>query len=183
MIIAIKEQRVFMSRIRGVQIGILTTVLILVVFTVFMNIRSKERDIKEGSTAPDFTLQGMDGRKYILADYANQAVIVNFWGSFCPPCREEMPAIQKQYDKWKDKGLVVLGVNLGENAITVKSFVEQYRLSFPILYDPNLQIRNMYKVTQYPTTFFIKNGKIMKVQIGQMDEKLIQNEVERMMSS
>lgn len=163
--------------------GILAAVLILVGLTIFANFQGKEQVVKEGSAAPDFTLQGMDGVNYALSEYRAQVVVVNFWGSFCPPCRDEMPAIQKQYDKWKDQGLVVLGVNLGENPITVKSFVEQYRLSFPILYDPKLETRNLYKVTQYPTTFFIKQGKIAKIQIGQMDERLIQGEIERLMRS
>jgi len=89
---------------------------------------------------------------------------------------------EAQYNKWKDKGLVVLGINLGEAEVTVQGFVNQYGLTFPILYDPNLQIRNRYRVTQYPTTFFIKKGKIEIVQIGQMQESFLENAIQSLMT-
>lgn len=133
------------------------------------------RSAKEGKKAPDFSLNGMDGRKYRMSDYKDQVVVVNFWGTFCPPCRREMLAIESQYKQWKDQGLVIFGVNLGEAEATVKGFVRQYKLTFPILYDPGMSIREKYWVTQYPTTFFIKNGIIRKIHIGEMQEIFLES--------
>jgi peroxiredoxin len=171
------------KRSRLLQIIVLLSAAILVIVTIVLNLSSKEPSVKEGSEAPSFNLLGMDGKMHTLSEYQNQTVIVNFWGTFCPPCKAEMPAIQRQYDKWKEQGLIVLGINLGESNITVKSFVDQYQLTFPILYDPNLSIRDKYRVTQYPTTFFIKNGKIITIRIGEMDEKYLNKTINDVMNS
>lgn len=164
------------------QIIIFTAVIAVGALTIGGQLFSKEEVPKEGNKAPDFSLRGIDGNIYRLSDYFNNVVILNFWGTFCPPCRNEMPAIEAQYNKWKDKGLVVLGINLGEAEVTVQGFVNQYGLTFPILYDPNLQIRDRYRVTQYPTTFFIKKGKIEIVQIGQMQESFLENAIQSLMT-
>jgi len=166
---------------RWLQIMIFLAVLLVGAFTIGSQILSKEPVPRVGNTAPDFSLLGMDGKTHKLSDYPNHVVLINFWGSFCPPCRNEMPAIEAQYNQWKGKGLVVLGINLGEADVTVQGFVGQYGLTFPILYDPNLQIRNKYRVTQYPTTFFIKNGKITKMQIGQMQELFLESTIQSLM--
>jgi len=137
-----------MGRRKWLQIIIFTAVIAVGALTIGGQLFSKEEVPKEGNKAPDFSLSGMDGKIYNLSDYSNNVVILNFWGTFCPPCRNEMPAIEAQYNKWKDKGLVVLGINLGEAEVTVQGFVNQYGLTFPILYDPNLQIRDRYRVTQ-----------------------------------
>jgi len=137
-----------MRRRKWLQIIIFTAVIAVGALTIGGQLFSKEEVPKEGNKAPDFSLSGMDGKIYNLSDYSNNVVILNFWGTFCPPCRNEMPAIEAQYNKWKDKGLVVLGINLGEAEVTVQGFVNQYGLTFPILYDPNLQIRDRYRVTQ-----------------------------------
>jgi len=166
---------------RWLQIIIFLLAIIIGAFTIGGHIFSKESVPKVGNMAPDFSLWGMDGKIHKLSDYSNNVVIINFWGSFCPPCRHEMPAIETQYNKWKEKGLVVLGINLGEADVTVRAFAGQYGLTFPILYDPDLQIRDKYGVTQYPTTFFIKNGKIAKMQIGQMQESFLENTIQLLM--
>jgi peroxiredoxin len=171
-----------MRRRKWLQIIIFTAVIAVGALTIGGQLFSKEEVPKEGNKAPDFSLSGMDGKIYNLSDYSNNVVILNFWGTFCPPCRNEMPAIEAQYNKWKDKGLVVLGINLGEAEVTVQGFVNQYGLTFPILYDPNLQIRDRYRVTQYPTTFFIKKGKIEIVQIGQMQESFLENAIQSLMT-
>lgn len=163
------------------QLSILFIILIVAVFTIGNRFFSEQEAPKVGKKAPDFSLNGMDGRKYRMSDYKDQVVVVNFWGTFCPPCRREMPAIESQYEQWKEQGLIVLGVNLGEAEATVKGFVRQYQLTFPILYDPGMSIRKKYWVTQYPTTFFIKNGTIRKIQIGEMQEIFLESTIASLM--
>lgn len=159
---------------RRIQIIIFVAVLLIGGYTIGSSLFSKESIPKEGSTAPAFTLSGLDGKKHELSDYKGKVVVVNFWGSWCEPCYKEMPAIQNQYTKWKDRGVEVLGLNLDESPVTVQSFVRQYGLTFPILIDNELRMRNKYHVSSYPTTFFINgSGKIEKIQIGGMDEAYI----------
>jgi peroxiredoxin len=167
---------------RTIQIIIFVAVLLIGGYTIGSSLFSKESIPKEGSTAPAFTLSGLDGKKHGLSDYKGKVVVVNFWGSWCEPCYKEMPAIQKQYAKWKDRGVEVLGLNLDESPVTIQSFVRQYGLTFPILIDSELRMRNKYHVSYYPTTFFINSsGKIEKIQVGGMDEAYIEQTLTAML--
>ncbi|MCY9659443.1 redoxin domain-containing protein [Paenibacillus chondroitinus] len=166
---------------RWIQISIFLVVFILLLLTIVQGVLNRDKAVIAGTAAPEFSLLGLDGKVHNLSDYNNKTVVLNFWGTFCPPCRAEMPAIQKQYDKWKGNGLIVLGVNLGEANVTAQNFVDQYKLTFPILLDPKLRVRDLYKVTQYPTTFFIRNGAIQEVRIGQMDEPFLENTIDKLM--
>ncbi|WP_282935671.1 thiol-disulfide oxidoreductase ResA [Paenibacillus sp. RC67] len=160
---------------RWVQIAIFAVVIVIGALTLFNNLYATDKKPVEGSKAPDFTLTGLDGKQHNLFDYKGKAVMVNFWGTFCPPCKNEMPAIQHQYDKMNKDTTAILGLNLGESKITVQSFMDQYKINFPILLDDNEETRKRYGVMQYPTTFFISpDGKIAKIKIGEMDEAYIE---------
>lgn len=156
----------------------MTAVLLIGAYTIGSSLFAKEDIPREGSVAPDFTLTDLSGGKVRLSDYRGKPVIVNFWGSWCDPCVREMPAIQRQYEKWKDKGLVVLGLNLDESRVTVQSFVKQTGVTFPILFDQELRMRDRYAVRYYPTTFFIDaSGKITKIAVLEMDDAYIEQAV------
>lgn len=161
---------------------ILTAVLLIGGYTIGSSLFAKDDIPREGSTAPDFSLTGLDGTKTELSDYRGKAVMVNFWGSWCEPCIREMPAIQRQYEKWKDKGLVVLGLNLDESKVTVQSYVKQTGVTFPVLFDKELRMRDRYAVRYYPTTFFIDPaGKIVKIAVLEMDDDYIEQTVRSML--
>lgn len=157
---------------------ILAIALLAGVYTVGAGIFNKDdKSVKVGGYAPDFSLQGLDGKVYKLADYKGTSVVLNFWGTFCPPCVEEMPALERQYNKWKNDGAVVLGVNLNESPITVRSFVDRYNITFPILMDQD-EVRKRYKVVSYPTTFYINSeGIIEDIFIGGMQESDIETRI------
>jgi peroxiredoxin len=157
------------------QIAILLILAIVGAFTVGGSL-FRDNDLPQvGGRAPDFALVGLDGKTHRLSDYRGKLVMVNFWGTFCPPCKEEMPAIEKQYQKWRDAGFEVLAVNLAESKVTVDSFVKQLNLTFPILLDDRMEIRKTYGVVNYPTTFLIdQSGKIALKKEGQMDESFIE---------
>lgn len=139
---------------------------------------------KPGTKAPDFKVLGVDGKVHRLADYKGKYVVLNFWGTYCPPCREEMPALQRQADKWSAADVVVIGMNVAENQVTVKSFLNQYGIRFPVLLDEKDEIRKSYGVLQYPTTFFLKpDGTIDQIKVGQMDEAFIERAVSGMLAS
>jgi len=120
-----------------------------------------------GKLAPDFQLSSLDGQSISLSDFRGKPVLLNFWASWCGPCRLEMPFIQQIYEEWSDKGLVVLTVNLQEDPGRVKEFVESFGLSFPVLLATNQEVPLAYNIRGIPATFFIdKNGIIQDIKIG-----------------
>jgi peroxiredoxin len=163
---------------RWIQLCIFAVVIVIGALTLINNLYATEKKPVEGSKAPDFTLVGLDGKQHKLSDYKGKTVMVNFWGTWCPPCKDEMPAIQHQFDKLDRQNVEFLALNLGESKITVQSFVDQYKITFPILLDDNEATRKRFGVSQYPTTFFIApDGKISKIIIGEMTEAIIEKAI------
>jgi len=114
-----------------------------------------------GRAAPNFTLQATDGQTIALSDLRGQVVILNFWATWCPPCRSEMPALQEVYDARSAEGLVVLAVNQDEAPDRVEAFGRELRLTFPLLLDPGYLVTDEYRVGLLPTTFFIGRGGVI----------------------
>lgn len=140
---------------------------------------------KEGFTAPDFTLDLLGGGKVSLSDLRGKVVLVNFWTSWCPPCRLEMPAIEKTYRSYKDLGFVVIGLNLTaqDSEKDAADFVKEIGVTFPVALDRDNAVGNLYRVTALPTSYFIdRNGVIRSVVVGgPMSEALIQSKVEELL--
>jgi peroxiredoxin len=124
-----------------------------------------------GAPAPDFTLQDIEGNAVQLSALAGQVVVVNFWATWCGPCKLEMPALQARYDALKDQGLTVLAVNLDEPLEQVQAFAQDLNLTFPILLDPGAKVNELYRVRGYPTTFFVnREGMIDRQHVGIMSD-------------
>ena len=140
---------------------------------------------KEGFAAPDFTLDLLGGGKVTLSDLRGKVVLVNFWTSWCPPCRLEMPAIEKTYRSYKDLGFVVIGLNLTtqDSEQAAAEFAKEVGITFPIALDRDNAVGNLYRNTALPTSFFIdRNGVIRSVIVGgPMSEALIQSKVEELL--
>jgi cytochrome c biogenesis protein CcmG/thiol:disulfide interchange protein DsbE len=112
--------------------------------------------------APDFTLPGLDGREVRLQDYRGKVVLINFWGTWCEPCKEETPALQAMYEKLADQGLMIIGVDLrnqeraGDAGIAdVQAFIDQYNVTYPIALDVDGEVARAFQIYPIPTTFFI----------------------------
>ncbi|ASS75075.1 hypothetical protein CIG75_08845 [Tumebacillus algifaecis] len=119
--------------------------------------------LEMGHTAPDFTLETLDGKEVSLSDYRGKVVMINVWASWCEPCRNEMPAIEKAYETYQDQGLVVLGVNLKEKRVPIQGFADTYDLTFPILLDVEGHVgMDLYKVKPIPTTFFVDRDGVLR---------------------
>ena len=119
--------------------------------------------------APDFQLQSLDGETISLSDLRGRPVMLNFWASWCGPCRAEMPLIQEIFEseEWSDKGLVILAVNIGESAATAEEFMVDNNLSFPVLLDTSQEIAREYNIRNIPTTLFIdRDGTVQDIKIG-----------------
>jgi len=137
---------------------------------------------KEGFAAPDFTLDRLDGNQLTLSELRGHPVVLNLWASWCLPCRSEMPAIEKAYERYKDTGLMVVGLNMtsqdAESA--ARAFVQELGLTFPIVLDRDGSVRARYQLLGLPSTYFIdQNGIIRSVIIGgPMSEATIQANIE-----
>lgn len=127
---------------------------------------------KKGDTAPDFTLTTSDGKTVKLSDYRGKKVILNFWATWCPPCRAEIPDMVKFYEANKDKGIVILGVNLTNSERTpgsVPQFITDYKISYPVLMDETGEVGDRYRVSAIPTTYILdSNGTITEIITGPM---------------
>jgi len=117
---------------------------------------------KEEVEAPHFTLKDLNGRKVRLTDYRGKVVFLNFFATWCVPCRAEMPAMDRLYRNFKDKGLVVLAVDVQEPARSVRPFVKELKLSFPALLDEDGSVAYMYAVRPVPATYLLsREGRIV----------------------
>jgi peroxiredoxin len=138
-----------------------------------------------GFLAPDFRLNTLTGSEIHLSDLRGKAVLVNIWASWCPPCRAEMPAIERVYQSYKDQGLVVLAVNATslDSMVNATSFVSENKLNFPILLDEKGSIIHLYQAESLPSSFFIgRDGIIQEVVIGgPMAEALLISRVEKLL--
>jgi len=137
---------------------------------------------QEGFLAPEFKLETPNGQSMALTDARGKAVLVNFWATWCPPCRAEMPTIEKVYQEYQDRGLVVLGVNstIQDEPPQIVPFINQYNITFPILLDVNGEASNLYELRSLPTSFFIgRDGVIKEVVVGgPMSEALLRTNIE-----
>jgi peroxiredoxin len=121
----------------------------------------------QGKPAPDFTLPTLDGAETSLSDYAGQVVVVNFWATWCPPCKAEMPGINDYYEARKADGLTVLAVNAQEDQATVEQFITANGFSFPVLLDGRGQAVQRYQVHSFPSTFIIdRQGTLQAIHTG-----------------
>lgn len=167
-----------------IQIAIFAVVILVGGWTLTNNLFFSDKKPTEGASAPNFKLVGLDGNMKELAELKGKVVVVNFWGTFCEPCRDEMPALERQKEKWAGKNVEILGLNLNEPRVAVENFVNQYKVTFSILLDKNEETRKRYGVSQYPTTFFIKpDGKIGVIRVGQMDEAFIDQTISSLLPS
>lgn len=136
---------------------------------------------REGFPAPDFTLPSLQGDEVTLSALRGQVVIINLWTSWCPPCREEMPAIEQIYGQYRDRGLEVLAVNstFQDDESAAATFVKELGLTFPVLLDRDGAVSRRYQLQALPTTFFVnRRGVIHDVVLGgPMDPVLIESKV------
>lgn len=128
-----------------------------------------------GGPVPQFQLETLNGRSVHISDYRGNVVLLNFWATWCKPCKEEMPEIQAAYDTYKAQGFVVLGINFGEKREKVEKLVKEMGLTFPILLDEDVEVAERHRVVSLPVTFFIDAKGIIKEQVfgGTLTQKQI----------
>ncbi len=135
-----------------------------------------ETAVKVGAQAPDFTLNDVyTGKPVALSSFKGKPTWVNFWASWCPPCRAEMPAMKQRYDKYKDKGLVILGVDDAEDNATAKQFTTLNGYDWTFVLDSDGSVTTgQYFVSGLPTHVFVdKNGVIKAMQVGGISSEMM----------
>jgi cytochrome c biogenesis protein CcmG, thiol:disulfide interchange protein DsbE len=130
-----------------------------------------------GAAAPDFTSQRLDGSGVRLSQFRGKPVLLNFWATWCAPCQDEMPLIQRASDIYKSQGLVVLAVNYQQtNTSSMRAFLRKVNARFPAVFDPAGQIAGAYGVNVgLPVSVFIdRSGTVSFIQLGQMSDAVLQ---------
>ena len=137
---------------------------------------------KVGQLAPDFVLKTLDGETS-LSDHRGKVVLLNFWASWCGPCRIEFPDITAAYQTYADQDFEVLAVNIGESAETAAQFAEQFEFPFPVLLDSQAGVARLYGAYGIPTSYFLdREGIIRRVRVGAMTKTYLDQALQELMS-
>ncbi|MBS1252411.1 MAG: Thiol-disulfide oxidoreductase ResA [Anaerolineales bacterium] len=138
-----------------------------------------------GNAAPAFTLKNVEGERVSLSDFKGRPVLINFWATWCGPCRYEMPIIEEMYQKYQDKGFVVLAVDVEESITVVRSFANSMGLTFPLLLDYKGDVSdNIYRIRAFPTSYFIgRDGQITAMHRGMMNQQVMQRYMDQVLAT
>lgn len=149
---------------------ILSLVLVASVLGMVWMQSEKYKPILVGEVAPDFSLFDLEGREVKLADYRDKVVFLNFWATWCKPCKEEMPSMEELYQILKDKDFSMLAVSIDKRQSDIKPFKEELKLTLLILHDRWGSVDRRYKLTGVPETYIIdQNGILAEKIIGPRD--------------
>lgn len=151
-----------------------TSILIVLfgalLFAIVSNLTADEAIVQVGDKAPDFQLKQVaadENNSIRLSDLEGKGVMLNFWGTWCEPCKDEMPYMEKLYPKYKEQGVEIVAVSLDNTELVIENFADQYNLTFPLLHDKNSQVLDAYGVKPLPTTYFIdENGMVVERVLG-----------------
>ena len=135
--------------------------------------------IKVNYSAPELTLNDTEGISRSLADYRGQVVLVNLWATWCIPCTKEMPALQSFYNKYKDRGFVVIAINDGDHQPDVLQFIKDYKLTFPVWLDPTYTAtERAFKTMNLPSSFVIdRDGTIQYMWVGGISRETLETHI------
>ena len=154
--------------------------LLLVPFVLVFSLCAKaEKDTESDAnltSAPDFTLTDLQGNEISLSDYEGKVIFLNFWATWCPPCRAEIPGFVEMYEKHKDMGMEILGISLDEaGKEKVLNFVKKYKINYPVALGTNKIVRDYRPGNFVPSTIIIdKNGKIRHKHIGYLNKRTLE---------
>lgn len=183
----------------GLAIGIIVIFLFILDQTIFkdkgLNHESKQSStypkvedqasvpigLDEDEKAPSFTIQTIDGKEVSLEQFRGKKILLNFWATWCPPCKKEMPEMQKFYEEYESKDYLVLAVNVTvaeKTSKAVSSFVDDYGLTFPVLMDEKGEVAHQFEILSYPTSYFIdSDGIIRKKIVGGLSKEMLYREM------
>lgn len=159
------------SRIRGRFAGSTVTQLIVLIPVLGLlallgyGLAQKSAPPLVGGPAPDFTLQLFDGGEVTLSELRGKVVVINFWASWCPPCREEAPILEAAWEFYRDQGVVFIGVDWLDTEAEARAYIQEFNLTYPHGPDLGSRIGRAYRITGVPETFFISRDGLIAAHI------------------
>jgi peroxiredoxin len=150
------------ERFRLLSCAVLTAVL---VFSC-----NKDPGPQVGNPVPDFILPDLEGKSHRLADLRGRVVVLNFWATWCPPCIDEMPSLQRLHRALADRGIAVLAVSVDERFSDVSAFARKFQLTFTVLHDEGKKVSRKYQTFKYPETYILdREGRLKTKVVGPRD--------------
>ncbi|MGH9321170.1 MAG: peroxiredoxin family protein [Vicinamibacteria bacterium] len=145
----------------------LAAILGLSVFSISCN---RDPGPQVGQPVPDFTLPDLEGKEHPLSDYRGKVVVLNFWATWCPPCIDEMPSLQRLHDALAAQGLAVVAISADERFSDIGAFVRKFELTFVILHDAGKKVSRKYQSFKYPETYIVdRDGRLKSKVVGPRD--------------
>jgi cytochrome c biogenesis protein CcmG, thiol:disulfide interchange protein DsbE len=128
--------------------------------------------IEAGATMPEYRAMNLDGSEFELAARKDKVVLLNLWATWCPPCRDEIPELQRIHDHYSKRGFEVVGVSLDEGGVdVVQEFVTDYKMTYPVVLDPQGNLANVLQTSSLPTSIMVdRNGRIVWKRVGFIDK-------------
>ena len=128
---------------------------------------TRDRSVNAGDLAPEFSVVTEEGKTLTRSDFGGKVLILNFWASWCAPCREETPSMEQLHQRLKDRGLMLLGVSVDKSADKYKAFLKRYNVTFPTSHDPGKSVSDSYSTYRYPETYIIgRDGRVVEKIVG-----------------
>ncbi|TWT26571.1 redoxin domain-containing protein [Planomicrobium sp. CPCC 101110] len=155
-------------------LGLLATMMFYAAYSG-MSKEPKTALTSTGDQAPNFAGETLTDEMLVLSNELEEKTLINFWGTWCEPCKREMPALENAHTKYKKDGFKVISINLGQSDFVTEQFTNQYKLTFPVLIDKDGAIKEAYHVGNLPVSFLVdKNGLIEEVHEGELSEATLE---------
>lgn len=156
------------------QVFLMITIVLATSYSIYTNVFANQKIVKQSTShaATNFSLTDLDGVEVKLEDFTGKGVILNFWASYCPPCKHEMPLFKAEYKKLQKQGIEIVSINAGEPTRVVNQYALKQALPFPVLVDRDTKVTQHFEVETLPTTLFITSeGVVNKKILGELSKE------------
>lgn len=168
------------EQIRNIILIAIALLILILIILLWVSTSSTQNVVaaRIGSPLGDFKLSDVNGKPVQLSDYQGKLVLINAWATWCPPCKAEMPLLNRYYQSHAKDGFVLLAVNAGDTQNEAAAFAKQNDLAFPVLLDPKTQLLDQLGVHSFPTSILVgKDGKVKAIHIGMFTTESIEAEI------
>jgi cytochrome c biogenesis protein CcmG, thiol:disulfide interchange protein DsbE len=177
------EEQSSPARWRSIGATVTFAILLTLLGLLAWGLKKAQAGPVEKGMAPDFTITGFDGRTVTLSDLRAQVVIINFWASWCPPCRDEAAYLEETWRKYEDQGVVFIGVDYVDTEKEALAYIDEFDITYLNGPDVATRISQAYNIQGVPETFFVaKNGELRGVHIGPMQSPQLDEKIEELLA-